>query len=206
MSRKTMRNLFKRSILLLAVFLIVYPAAVFARDNQTETKKGCLKATINAVRMEIDDYGQRLKLAQRGVGPAGNAERFQKTIVELRAELKKLTDMKPADYTLLRGDAANNLSFFDKMQHVGPIMPPEKQKVSIFADRKCGNGAILDVAGMTRSGPFYHVAGIVNDDYGRIEPNKKYELTIYLVYKRKYFGLIPDYYVYIARVRKSSSP
>lgn len=35
----------------------------------------------------------------------------------------------------------------------------------------------------------------------RLKPGRKYELTVYLVYKREYFALIPDYYVHIVDVK-----
>jgi hypothetical protein len=50
---------------------------------------------------------------------------------------------------------------------------------------------------MTRSGPFYHVAGIRGGDFSVFSPSTHYRLKLYLVYKREYFLAIPDYYVYI---------
>lgn len=171
-----------------------------------ERQKGCLKATVKAIEIEIGDYNQRLKLAERGVGPAGNTQRFKKKIEELRTELEKFRNMKPEEYMAsAREDHKKKADFFDEILKTGPVIPPEKVAVSILADEKCRDGVILNVIGMTRSGPFYHVAGIVDDDYGLIKPNKKYELTIYLIYKREYVAFIPDYYVYIARVQESSS-
>ncbi len=206
MKGKTMRNRFKSPILLIAVFLVAYPAAALAKDNERETKKGCIKATINAIRMEIEAYGQRLKLAARGVGPAGNAEKFKKRIAALKSELKEFKNIKPENYALSpEKGREGKLDIFDRLQEIGPIRPPEKKEISIFADRRCRDGSILDVEGMTRSGPFYHVAGVVNGDYSRIKPNRAYKLTIYLVYKRDYFGFIPDYYVYIERIQKTPS-
>ncbi|MGC8495140.1 MAG: hypothetical protein ACP5SH_25765 [Syntrophobacteraceae bacterium] len=193
-----------RVLWIAAVFLIAYPSLALSRGTDRETKKGCLGATINAIRMEIRGYKQKLKLAQKGVGPAGNAEDFKKRIAGLTAELKKYRNLKPENYwPASEKGRAKNPDVFLEMQKFGPISPPEKREISILADRKCRDGIILNVQGMTRSGPFYHVAGVVNGDYGRIKPNGAYKLTIYLVYKRQYFGFIPDYYVYVDRIQKT---
>ncbi len=193
----------QRAFWIAAVFLIAYPSLALSRGGDSETKKGCLEATINAIRMEIGGYRHRLVLAQKGVGPAGNAEAFKKRISRLTAELKKYRNLKPENYALApESGQGGNPDVFLEMQKFGPMSPPEKREISIFADQKCREGSLLNVKGMTRSGPFYHVAGVEHGDYGRIKPNGAYKLTIYLVYKRQYFGFIPDYYVYVDRVRK----
>jgi hypothetical protein len=195
-----MRGSFKASVLLISVFLLTYPVAVFSQESETGTKKGCIKATIRAIEMEIESYSQRLKAAEGGLGPKGNAERFKKRILGLKAELKKFSNTKIEDYTLSpRKDEIQGVDLFDKIREFGPVVPPEEEKVSVFVGGGIREGTILKIKGMTMSGPFYHVAGIVNNDYSRIRPNKTYELTIYLVYRREYFGFIPDYYVYIAK-------
>ena len=68
-------------------------------------------------------------------------------------------------------------------------------------DGPCAAGARLPVEEASRSGPFYHLAGIRGRDYGILKPGKKYRLQLCLVYRRKYFGLIGDYYVYVLSVR-----
>jgi hypothetical protein len=55
---------------------------------------------------------------------------------------------------------------------------------------------------MTKSGPFYHIAGIKGDDYSVLKVGKRYRVEIYLLYKREYFGFIPNYYVYIAEFKE----
>lgn len=193
-------GLLKRSVLLISVFFLVHPGALFAQNNELETKKGCIKATLRAIEIELESYSQKLKAAEKGLGPKGNAERFKNRIVGLKAELKKFSNTKVEDYPLSpQKHAIQGIDLLEKMKKFGPVVPPEKEKVSVSVDGEIRDGTILNTKGMTMSGPFYHVAGIVNDDYRRVRPNKTYELTIYLVYKREYFGFIPDYYVYIAR-------
>ncbi|MGC8758282.1 MAG: hypothetical protein ACP5QX_07585, partial [Caldisericaceae bacterium] len=63
-------------------------------------------------------------------------------------------------------------------------------------------GEILNIKGMTKSGPFYHIAGIREGIFDSLKPGNIYETIICLVYKREYFGFIPDYYVYVADVKK----
>jgi hypothetical protein len=57
------------------------------------------------------------------------------------------------------------------------------------------------VAGGSRSGPFYHLAGIAGGDYRLLKPGKELRLELFLVYRREYFGLIGDFYVYVLSVR-----
>ncbi|MBN1836452.1 MAG: hypothetical protein JW820_11420, partial [Spirochaetales bacterium] len=63
------------------------------------------------------------------------------------------------------------------------------------------DGSLLAVRGASRSGPFYHLAGIAGGDYGILEGGRKRRLELCLVYRREYFGLMGDYYVYVLGVR-----
>lgn len=72
-------------------------------------------------------------------------------------------------------------------------MPCEAREVEIIPDKEYSHGDILNVKGMTRSGPFYHIAGIMDDNFRILKHGKKYRAKICLVYKREYFGHIPDY-------------
>jgi hypothetical protein len=59
----------------------------------------------------------------------------------------------------------------------------------------------LSVEGTSKSGPFYHLAGIGGGDYGILKKGKRYRLDLCLVYRREYFGLIGDYYVHVVSAR-----
>ena len=196
-----MVNILKRLFLLFSIFLFIHSAPISAQTGDTGTREACLKAVRSAVEMELKDYGQRLKTAEQGVGPDGNVAKFKNRIKELGSQLKKITEMKPDEYRLLSPEGNQQDIGIKNLGNYGPVMPAEKRSVVIQVDQECKKGLVLNVEGMTRSGPFYHVAGIVNDDYSRIKLNHRYELTFYLVYKREYLGFIPDYYVYIAQVR-----
>ncbi len=57
---------------------------------------------------------------------------------------------------------------------------------------------------MTRSGPFYHLAGSRQDLLEELKPGQTYEVILLLIFKREYFGLIPDYYVYLAGLKEKT--
>ena len=89
----------------------------------------------------------------------------------LEADLEKYQNMEDADYTL-----------------------PEKIVETVWVEEKAGDNQILYVNGMSRSGLWYHLSGIVGGDYGRLKPGVKYTATYYKVYPRAYWHL-PSAYV-----------
>lgn len=156
-----------------------------AQDDYVMLKKGLIDATVRAIRLEINRY------------EASNHSNKQEKIDYLKEELARFEGMKPQDYVLeapegQKGDE-NPLDDFGKF---GPLMPPEEREGEIIVTDELEYGSILTVTGMTRSGPFYHVAGVMNDDFKVLTPGK-HKVKLYLVYKREYFGGIPDYYVFI---------
>lgn len=182
-------------------FDIKFPKEVRpASADELELKKALINAVVKAIEMEIKRNENRLKVAESGVGPKENVERFKAMIEGLKNELDKFRNMKLEDYSLSQEKETEiNL---EKMRKFGPVMPPLKKEVKVTVETPYKLGAILDIDGMTKSGPFYHVAGIKGDDLNTLKVGKRYQLLIYLVYKREYFGLIPDYYVYIAEFRE----
>ncbi|MEF3255565.1 MAG: hypothetical protein K6348_08410, partial [Deferribacterales bacterium] len=145
-------------------------------------KLNLLSSTLKAIEMEIQKY-------EKSTHP----DKKEK-IAYLKKELNKFKNMKPEEYVLEGKEQEKDLlnpSF-------GPLMPPIKKEVEVIVKDRLSTGSMLEVVGMTRSGPFYHVAGMV----GELEnlPKGRYKLEIYLVYKREYFGFIPNYYVYISKL------
>ena len=63
-----------------------------------------------------------------------------------------------------------------------------------------GENAILYVEGMSKSGPWYHLAGLVGGDYGQLKPGVKYAVSYYKVYPRAYWHM-PSAYVCVAEVK-----
>ncbi len=145
-------------------------------------KLNLISSTIKAMEMEIQRYEQ-----------SSHSDKEEK-IAYLKNELKKFKNMKPEEYVSERKEQEKDP--FDTS--FGPLMPPIKKEVEVIVKDRLSIGSMLEIVGMTKSGPFYHVAGVS----GELEklPKGRYKLEIFLVYKREYFGFIPNYYVYINKV------
>jgi len=145
-------------------------------DTNLLLKKACLKATLSAIEMEIKRFEQKLKTAMEEPGDPVNAPLFKSHIRELRAEHEMCNGTSPSEYEL-----------------------PEKKKIKVKTTNQYKQGSLLELKGMSRSGPFYHVAGIRGDDYKSLKPGETYRLTIYPVYPRDY--PFSGYYVYVKDVQ-----
>lgn len=156
------------------LFFVLYPV-YFAESANSEfdLKKACLKAVVQSIDMEIERMEVKLNAAQNGPGDPANIPVFKNRIIELKAEWEKYLGTDPASYTL-----------------------PEKKTVIVKNSHPVKKGSFLELVDMSRSGPFYHLAGIKNDDYSFLKPDRRYTLTIYLVYPRDYF--FPSSYVYVS--------
>ena len=76
---------------------------------------------------------------------------------------------------------------------------PQNQTVTVAVTQSYRPGAILELVNITRSGPFYHLAGIKDNDYQVLKAGAKYTMTIYPVYKRDYaLPHIENCYVYVS--------
>jgi hypothetical protein len=137
-------------------------------------KTACLSATMRAIGMEIRMARIRLDAAKNGPGDSANIPVFEKQIADFGEELAHYAEMNPSKYSL-----------------------PERKTVSFTVTGNYNFGSILELDDITRSGPFYHLAGIAGDDFSVLEKGHSYKLSIYLVYKRDY--VLPTasvYYVY----------
>jgi hypothetical protein len=151
----------------------------------TEIRRDVKNATIYAIQQEIERYEKR-----------GEKEKVKK----LENELKEIKQIKDEDFQIPENvqeyeSKSKDLSF-------GPIYPCKAIQTEIIADKIISIGDILKVKDMTRSGPFYHVAGIKKDVLEKMKVGKTYKANLCLVYKREYFGFIPDYYIYLANVEE----
>jgi hypothetical protein len=81
------------------------------------------------------------------------------------------------------------------------MVPAELREAVVTVDAPYDVGSLLAVEGTSRSGPFFHLTGVLGGDAAVLKPGQRYRLTMYLVYRREYFGFIGDYYVYVSRVR-----
>ncbi|HBE05584.1 MAG TPA: hypothetical protein DCY85_03735 [Firmicutes bacterium] len=168
------------------------PLHAAAKENRS-LKKACIRATIYAIGQEIDLFEQRLKAVKsrsddvdgNGAGSDSNSDtadnsakvsEYKQRIKELKAERRKYWFMKVSKYTL-----------------------PQSKSVTVAVTQLYHPGSILELVNITRSGPFYHLAGIKDHDYQALKAGSIYTMTIYLVYQRDYaLPHIENYYVYVS--------
>jgi len=112
----------------------------------TEIRRDVKNATIYAIQQEIERYKKR-----------GEKEKVKK----LENELKEIKQIKDEDFQIPEDvqeyeSKSKDLSF-------GPIYPCKAIQTEIITGKRISIGDILNVKGMTRSGPFYHIADIRKD-------------------------------------------
>lgn len=144
------------------------------------------KAMVFAIESEIARYRQR-----------GDQAR----IAELTEQLKKFKSMPDGEFPLPPEEPEP--SGQSLLTPSGPILPPQVVEAEVVISGALKPGTLLEVAGMTRSGPFYHLAGSRGDILNRLKPGQKYAVILCLLYKREYFGQIPNYYVYLAGIKEN---
>ncbi|WP_299238543.1 hypothetical protein [Sulfurihydrogenibium sp.] len=155
------------------------------QEMMTEIRRDVKNATIYAIQKEIERYKKR-----------GEKEKVKK----LENELKEIKQIKDEDFQI--PENAQEYEPESKDLSFGPIYPCKAIQTEIIAGKRISIGDILNVKGMTRSGPFYHIAGIRKDVLENMKAGKIYKANLCLVYKREYFGFIPDYYIYLADVEE----
>jgi len=177
-------RLFSRVAAILICFTIVLTANCFAdagevKVQQDELKGACLSATVTAINLEIDRYQQWIDLRKKQ-GNYRDLLELRASLNLLKADLEKYRNMTIDDYTL-----------------------PEQASCKAWVQSKAEDNSLLNVEGMTKLGPFYHIAGVVGDHYASLRPNDYYEVTFYKVYPRAYWSMESDY-IYIAEISSST--
>lgn len=180
---------------------LVLPAALLQADAGADARKALLAATVKAVELEIKAAREKLKAAEEGTVSKQNVERFRQKIRSLEAELARFASLEPGEYPEPVKAPSDPASVLESSGRFGPVLPPVIREAAVRVESPCADGVLLPVEGASRSGPFYHLAGIAGGDYGVLKPGKKYRLELGLVYRREYFGFIGDYYVYVMGVR-----
>lgn len=143
-----------------------------------ELKQACIQAAIRGIELEIERYQGWIDLRKQGAVEASNLPELEAELKALNEELETYQALRPEDYTL-----------------------PEKIQTTCWVEDQAAENSILYVEGMSRSGPWYHLAGIVGNDFSVLKPHKRYTATIYPVYTRSYF-FMPSAYVYVAELKK----
>lgn len=177
------------------------PAAPAKADSDPQLTTSLLRSTVKAIELEIDATRARLRVAREGTGPKENVERFARRLDELEVERARFAGMKSEEYPEPVKERSDSVSVLDQPAGFGPILPPVLRGVVVNVDAPLEDGALLSVEGTSKSGPFYHLAGIRGGDYGILKKGKRYRLDLCLVYRREYFGLIGDYYVHVVNAR-----
>ena len=183
------------SLLCLAAACQSPPAAAQGVDTagRADLSAELLAATITALDLEADGYRQKLALARAGTGPAENVDTFKSRVAFCERELERYHEMSPEAYPAPTGTTVP--------EKFGPVLPAVKREIAVTVRNGYAFGAQLDNDDATRSGPFYRLAGIKGGCPCVLKAGSRYDLTVYLVYRREYFGFIQDCYVYVAEYR-----
>lgn len=172
-----------------------------AEESPVDLRESLRQSTIVAIQLEIDAYTEKLRAAEAGTGPAENREKFRAKIVALEAERERFERITATEYPDPVASAPDASSVFDEATAWGPMVPAELREAVVEVTGPYEIGSLLEAEGTSRSGPFFHLAGILGGDAAVLKPGRRYRITMYLVYRREYFGFIGDYYVYVGRVR-----
>ncbi|MTK54591.1 hypothetical protein [Paludibacter sp.] len=169
------------------------PSSKQTEVPQSEIKKLCLEATKTAIQLEMANYQRWIDVRKQQNAPAEAAE-FQKTLDSLKIELDTYQKMSVDKYILPESKQAPQ-DFFSQ------DFAREKITTIAWVESNAQNNTVLHVEGMSKSGPWYHLAGIIGNDYTKLKPNTKYRITFYTVYKRNYWNM-PSAYVCITSIQK----
>lgn len=176
-------------------------AAPRAEESPSDLRESLRQSTITAIQLEIDAYAQKLQAAEAGTGPAENKVKFRERIEALEADRDRFENMTEREYPDPVAPSPDAASVFDEATAWGPMAPAELREAVVDVTGPYDVGSLLEVQGTSRSGPFFHLAGVVGGDAAILKPGRRYRVVMYLVFRREYFGLIGDYYVYVASVR-----
>lgn len=195
----------RRALPAVLMALGLCPLAIFAspraEESPADLRESLRQSTVTAIQLEIDAYTVKLQAAMEGTGPEENRAKFRSKIEALEAERERFDRMPTAEYPDPVVSVPDTASVFDEATAWGPMVPAELREVVVIVSQPYDVGRLLAVEGTSRSGPFFHLAGIRGGDAAILKPGKRYQLTVYLVYRREYFGFIGDYYVYMSAIR-----
>ncbi len=170
-------------------------------DDGLDANRALLGATVRAIGFEADATRRKLAAAEGGTGPKENIERFRAKLAALEEQRETFSAMQPSDYPTPVRQEPEPPSILEQSPGWGPILPPILRELVVTVDGPLADDALLSVEGTSKSGPFYHLAGIEGGDYGMLKKGRRYRLTACLVYRREYVGLIGSYSVYVMAAR-----
>lgn len=161
------------AVSLLAIALC--PSCVTARPSHDDPAKGCLEATLSAIRMEMVRYEGWIGQRKQGLVAADGLGALEAGLASLEADLAQYSAMEPGAY----------------------VLPAVGTAVVWFEDKEPGPDSIMYFDGLSRSGPWLHLAGLSGGDFGSLKKGTRYKAGFYRVYSRDYFGM-DSAYVYLA--------
>lgn len=171
--RRRPSDCFQKGIAVL-LFLLISIFSVSAASDLA-LRAACLSATVRAVGLEIMRYEMQLNAAKNGPGNPATVPGLENAIARCKDELAHYAAMSPSDYVL-----------------------PESKEMTVTVERPYSYGDFLDADGMSKSGPFYHIAGISGDDLSVLVPGRNYRLKIYILREKDYVLPFPSsWYVYV---------
>jgi hypothetical protein len=172
-----------------------------AEKSPADLRESLRQSTVTAIQLEIDAYTEKLRAAEAGTGPEESAAKFRQKIEALAAERARFEGVTASEYPDPIASVPDTASVFDEVTAWGPMVPAELREAVVDVTGPYDVGSQLEVEGASRSGPFYHLAGIRGGDAVILKPGERHRIAMYLVYRREYFGFIGDYYVYVSQVR-----
>jgi len=174
------------------VALILCPLALSAspraEESPADLRESLRQSTVTAIQLEIDAYTAKLQAAMGGTGSEENKAKFRQKIVELEAERERFDRMPTAEYPDPVASTPDTASVFDEATAWGPMVPAELREAVVTVDTPYNLGSLLAVEGTSRSGPFFHLAGILGGDAAILKPGTRYRLAMYLVYRANISG------------------
>lgn len=171
----------KFTVALIIMTFSVYVAAngvnfCFAEDSAKPDQLQILKKT--CLQATITAIKMELSHYKGGINQKNNSEESSK-VKALKDDLEEYQKMDVSDYTL-----------------------PYKMVSTMWVESEAKNGSLLYVERMSKSGPWYPLAGIVGDDYSILQPGMKKEVVFYAVYYSKgRYSFLDVTYVCVAEVR-----
>ena len=142
-----------------------------------EIKEAARQATVGAIGMEIRRNQKWLEVARTD---GSEITPYEDSLKQLRSDEALYAKMSAETYVLTTAET------LDKAWVDGPA----------------SDNTVLHFEGMSRSGPWYHLAG-VHGGYALLQPKQHYAVTYHRVYSRSY-GPMDSAYVFLAQMKPST--
>ena len=178
------RSMFQVWVALVVCIALSVGSFAYAADSKSgdtalkgdALKQACLAATITAIKLEMNRY-QRWIDVRKQQGDVQGEIALQSSLDVLAAELELYAAMDAKDYVL-----------------------PAPMTTVAWVEIKADKDAIVYIDNMSKSGPWYHLAGITGDNYALMRPAAREQVNLYPVHKRTY-GSMQSAYVFVEVIK-----